>query len=156
VVPPGDATPRRWPRFTADGHALAVDLWDRLDPKPIAGFNSFRERLSQALAAGYSPEALRRVVAHVEVWSRAGIEMAFAKSGVNPKASPTMRPPCPAAVDAPSAPPPVSELLEAWETLSLEARESASEEVRRRHPTATRWGDGILWRALVVAAARSE
>lgn len=142
----------RWPRYTAEGHALALELWDGLDPKPIAGFGSFRERISQALAAGYSPEALRRVVAHVEVWSRAGIEMAFAKSRVNPKVAP-MTLPCRAAFDVPPTPPPISELLAAWEALATEAKASAEAEVRRRHPNAFMWGDGVLWRALVVAAA---
>ena len=152
VVPPGDAPPARWPRFTAEGHALALELWFRLDPKPIAGFGGFRERLSQCLAAGYTADALRRVAGHVDVWSRPGIEMAFAKSGVNPKA------PAPPAVShpTPAGPPPVVDMLRAWETLSDVVKESAEAEVRRRHPNAAAWGDGVLWRALVVEAAKGH
>ena len=160
VVPPGDASPGRWPRFTAEGDALAHELWSRLDPKPLAGFAGFRERLSQCLAAGYTTEALRRVTSHIDVWSRAGIEMAFAKSGVNPKASTAAPPrppnPPPPTAQRPLAPPPISEVLGAWEALGEEVRASAAEQVRRRHPTVTTWGDGVLWRALIVAAASGE
>lgn len=114
VVPPGDATPGRWPRFTAEGDALALELWSRLDPKPIAGFGAFRERLSQCLTAGYTSEALRRVVGHVDVWSRAGIEMAFAKSGVNPKAPAATTSNAPRAVSHPTPDgPPVADVLRA-------------------------------------------
>ena len=150
----------RWPRVTAEGETPARELWSRLDPRPIAGFGAFRERLSQCLAAGYTADALRRVAGHVDVWSRAGIEMAFARRGVNPKTSrpPSPRPPNhpPPASQEPLDPPPISEVLGAWEALSEEIRERAAERVRRRHPTATTWGDGVLWRALVVAAATGE
>jgi hypothetical protein len=146
--------PVRWPRFTAEGNALALELWEGLDPKPIAGFGAFRERLSQALAAGYTTEALRRVVGHVEVWSRTGIEMAFSKSGIDPKTLPAStgrgRP---IAFRQPPDPPALDALVRAWEDLTAEARELAEAEVRRRHPNATTWGEGLLWRALVVDAA---
>jgi len=133
---------------------LALELWERLDPKPIAGFGSFRERLSQCLAAGYPAAALRRVAGHVQGWSRAGIEMAFVRSGVSRKAGASSPPHASTRqCEEAAGPPPVSALLSAWEGLGPETRQCAEADVRREHPNAAAWGEGVLWRALVVAAA---
>jgi hypothetical protein len=51
-------------------------------PKPLAGFRAFQARVRECLAAGYTREALRRVAPHVAVWSHAGIETAFARTGI--------------------------------------------------------------------------
>jgi hypothetical protein len=72
----------------ASGHAetpaqaLASELWATLMPKPLAGFRAFQARVRECLAAGYTREALRRVAPHVAVWSHAGIETAFARTGI--------------------------------------------------------------------------
>lgn len=62
--------------------ALATELWVTLMPKPISGLRAFQARLGECLIAGYSAEALRRVAPHVAVWTHAGIEMAFARTGI--------------------------------------------------------------------------
>jgi hypothetical protein len=51
-------------------------------PKPLAGFQAFQARVRECLAAGYTREALRRVAPRVAVWSHAGIETAFARTGI--------------------------------------------------------------------------
>jgi len=88
-APPSPPAPARSHRYTPEADALARELWEGLTPRPLCGFVGFRERLSECLGAGYTAEALRRVAGAVAVWSRAGIETAFARSGVNPKAGST-------------------------------------------------------------------
>jgi hypothetical protein len=72
-------------RYTPQSDALTRELWDRLDPKPMCGFVAVRQRISEALAAGYTSESLRRATPHIAVWSRSGIEIAFRKAGIDPK-----------------------------------------------------------------------
>jgi hypothetical protein len=66
----------------ATARALSSELWAALMPKPLAGFGAFQTRVRECLTAGYTREALRRVAPHVAVWSHAGIETAFARTGI--------------------------------------------------------------------------
>jgi len=70
-------------RTDATARTLASELWATLMPKPLAGFRAFQARVRECLAAGYTREALRRAAPHVAVWSHAGIEMAFARTGID-------------------------------------------------------------------------
>lgn len=85
---PARAEPKPKPeaRYTPQSNALARELWGTLDPKPLVGFMALRARVSEALGAGYTEQALRLVAPHVASWSRNELAFAFRKHSIDPKA----------------------------------------------------------------------
>jgi len=61
-----------------------VARWEQSKVKPVCGFVALRLRVSEALEAGYSPEAVRKVLPRMTVFSRNAFDFAL---GGQPAAS---------------------------------------------------------------------